>query len=237
MIRGRRGGFSLIELLTVVGIAAILAASLVPVYLDAKKAAMRGECQSNLRQIARAFEAYTADHDGCYPNTGDPYLWMGRHFRWPIRKYVGFGAAYDPTDDRGARQVTQVSNHVLHCPADPSPRDVWDGTSYGYSAAFYHTPEQINSMTLAQLYNDPDPMCATVRTSAVKHPSKKAIAAEWLSAHSDKQVGWWSWEGARNYLFADGHVVLLAASRIRPAVDSYPDINLTVDGVAGKDID
>ena len=62
-----RAGFSLIELLVVIGIIAVLAAILAPVYITAKHNAQRTTCKSNLSQIAKAFMAYTNDYDGCYP--------------------------------------------------------------------------------------------------------------------------------------------------------------------------
>jgi hypothetical protein len=45
-------------------------------------------------------------------------------------------------------------------------------------------------------------------------------------------------------MFADGHVAYISTKRIHPAASpavsrtrSLPDINLTIDGVAGRDID
>ncbi|MBN1972323.1 MAG: hypothetical protein JW787_01690 [Sedimentisphaerales bacterium] len=63
------------------------------------------------------------------------------------------------------------------------------------------------------------------------------IIGEWLSNHSpiDSDKGWWCWEGARNYLFADGHTALLEAKEIRPARDGFPDANLTFYGIKGID--
>ena len=72
--------------------------------------------------------------------------------------------------------------------------------------------------------------------SDVAEPSRKAVVAEWLTNHEAMSEGWWSWEGARTYLFADGHVKYLQARQIRPAVNGWPDVNLTVDGVAGRDL-
>lgn len=244
MIAGRSRGFSLMEMLVSTAIVAVLAAILFPVYTGVRNTARRSQCSANLSQIAKAFQAYVADHHGAYPNTGDPFLWMGRRWRWPMKNYVGFYAAYDPTDPSGANQITMRTDTILSCPLDPTRVERWDRTSYGYSASFYHSPEQVNSMTTAQLYTHPTPPCATVLCSQVRFPARKAMVADWL-AHDDKAANWWSWNGSRNYLFADGHVMHLEARRIRPAVSrdpsvvrgSYPDINLTTDGAAGRDVD
>lgn len=233
--RARRG-FTIIELLVVIAIIAIIAGILFPVFVSAKKAATRSQCQSNLSQIAKAFEMYTSDYGSSYPNLNSKCLWMGRYWRWAMKRYVGYNARYDASDPRAQIQSTHVWNSILRCPADPTPGDIYDGTSYGYSAAFYHTPKQINAMTLAQLYDTTTVSYATVKTGDVRFPSKKALVTDWLT-HTDDNASWWTWSGSRNYLFADGHVVYLSAAKIRAAVDSYPDINLTRDGVAGKDID
>jgi len=204
----------------------------------AKQTASRSTCQSNLSQIGKAFESYLSDYGGRYPNNNDPYLWMGRHWRWPMNKYLFWGV-YNASDSAGANQITHRGNTILACPSDPSPVDMYDKTSYGYSAAFYHLPGDINKMTLTQLYSpaNPGPACVSVDSSMLKYPAKKAMVAEWLSVHSETSVTWWSLAGSRSFLFADGHVKYLTDRSIHPAVDDYPDINLTKDGISGMDVD
>ena len=229
-----RSGFSLIELLVVIAIIAILASILFPVFIVAKRKGRVASCQSNLRQISAAFEIYLQDWDGSYPNTGDPFLWMGRKWRWPLKDYLALAAEPDPTNPFGSRKNRPG---VLLCPADTVAVEQWDGTSYAYSMAFYHTCEQINSMTkIEQTWSD-KPECFLQSQSAVEYPAQKALVAEWLSNHEPPRVGWDSWEGGRNYLFADGHCKYLKSAQIKPANDGWPDINLTRDGVRGKDID
>ena len=70
----RRRGFSLIELLIVLGIIAVLLALLMPVGRKARAMAHLASCQNNLRQIGVALRAYEMDHDGRWPDkitTGD----------------------------------------------------------------------------------------------------------------------------------------------------------------------
>ncbi|MBX7133872.1 MAG: DUF1559 domain-containing protein [Fimbriimonadaceae bacterium] len=66
-----RKAFTLIELLVVIAIIAILAAILFPVFAQAKEAAKRATCLSNLRQIGAAFLMYEGDHDDRLPDRRD----------------------------------------------------------------------------------------------------------------------------------------------------------------------
>jgi prepilin-type N-terminal cleavage/methylation domain-containing protein len=56
-------GFTLTELLVVIGIVAILAAILFPVFSSARAAALKTVCSSNYRQVNSATQMYLADYD------------------------------------------------------------------------------------------------------------------------------------------------------------------------------
>jgi prepilin-type N-terminal cleavage/methylation domain-containing protein/prepilin-type processing-associated H-X9-DG protein len=76
MQRVARRGFTLIELLVVIAIIAILAAILFPVFAQAREAARKSSCQSNLKQLGNAFLMYVQDYDETYPQSfidGPPY--------------------------------------------------------------------------------------------------------------------------------------------------------------------
>src|SRR5687768_11432942 len=59
-------GFTLVELLVVIGIVAILASLLLAGITTAKNSAHNAKCKSNLRQIGLAQMLYVGDYDG-YP--------------------------------------------------------------------------------------------------------------------------------------------------------------------------
>ncbi|RYG35606.1 prepilin-type N-terminal cleavage/methylation domain-containing protein [bacterium] len=63
--------FTLIELLVVIAIIAILAAILFPVFAQAKAAAKKTECLSNVKQLGTATMMYLGDNDGFYPKRID----------------------------------------------------------------------------------------------------------------------------------------------------------------------
>lgn len=60
--------FTLIELLVVIAIIAILAAILFPVFAQAKDAAKKSACLSNMKQMGVAFALYLSDSNGVYPS-------------------------------------------------------------------------------------------------------------------------------------------------------------------------
>jgi prepilin-type N-terminal cleavage/methylation domain-containing protein/prepilin-type processing-associated H-X9-DG protein len=62
-----RSGFTLIELLVVIAIIAILAAILFPVFAQAREAARKTSCLSNMKQIDLAWQMYAQDYDETFP--------------------------------------------------------------------------------------------------------------------------------------------------------------------------
>jgi type II secretory pathway pseudopilin PulG len=218
-------------LLVVIAIIALLLALLEPSLGRARSLAQRVACSHNLKQIGLALDMYTHDHDGVYPCAQDPvstqpayWLWMGRGWRHWVQPYLS-----------SAIDVNNPS--VLLCPADRTDPAKYESTSYSYSMAFYHSPEQIDAMSAAtDTYSNPKPSLAQ-QVGDVASPSAKILIGEWASNHVlvDGDKGWWDWRGTRLYLFVDGQVAFLEAKKIRPARDEWPDANLTVHGIRGRD--
>ena len=109
-----RRAFTLIELLTVIGIIALLAALLLSALSRAKQQASRSDCLSNLRQIGLAFTLYLNDHNGTFPDRRDLKTSLPGGYRpwttWP------------PSDPRGgwaasALREDNPSFAIWSCPA------------------------------------------------------------------------------------------------------------------------
>jgi len=226
-----RFGFTLVELLVVIAIIALLISILTPSLMKTKSMAVRVKCAHNLKQIELAMNMYLNANDNTYPCAEDPvsakpfyWLWMGRGWRSLVKPYLG-----------GNIDVNNPS--VLLCPADRSDPAKYESTSYAYSMAFYHSPEQIDAMNdKSDTYTNPKPTVPQ-HSNDVAIPSGKIIIGEWFSNHLpiDPEAGWWCWEGKRNYLFVDGQVRFLKAAEIRAARDGFPDANLTFRGIKGAD--
>ena len=89
MFGGRgNGGFTLVELLVVIGIIALLIAILMPALSRARKQALAVSCGSNARQTTYAAIAYANDWKEQLPTPyGGDYGWLTTQIRLPI---IGF---------------------------------------------------------------------------------------------------------------------------------------------------
>ena len=97
-----RRGFTLIELLVVIAIIAILAAILFPVFAQAREAARKAACTSNMKQLGLALQSYATDYDGIMPPSQLPSF--GANVSWPtmLFPYVkNEGIFVCPSGERG----------------------------------------------------------------------------------------------------------------------------------------
>ena len=93
----RRKGFSLVELLVVVGIVALLIAMLLPALSQAKEQAQRTACAAQLRQLTAAVVAYGIENRGRVPSgernggpgQGEHCIWISTATYDAISHYLG----------------------------------------------------------------------------------------------------------------------------------------------------
>ena len=97
-----RSGFTLVELLVVIGIIALLIALLIPALSSARQAALRTKCLANIRSMELAQMIYASQLHNLLVDPGD--------------------GSYDPQDSWiGMLQPYSASPLVRRCPADNSP--------------------------------------------------------------------------------------------------------------------
>jgi prepilin-type N-terminal cleavage/methylation domain-containing protein/prepilin-type processing-associated H-X9-DG protein len=148
-MRRRRSGFTLIELLVVIAIIAILAAILFPVFAQAREAARKTSCASNLKQISLAAMMYAQDFDEVMNgpalrrigNTGPTQYsnnWWGRNWMvWPelILPYNKSADIYTCPSKRNFPfygYCINVNSSNDDYPNAPTPPGNWhDGTGGG----------------------------------------------------------------------------------------------------------
>lgn len=180
----KRCGFTLIELLAAIGILALLAALLLPVFGTVRENGRRAACQSNLRQIGLAMQQYLQDNDHRYPPT---YIEFPHPY--PLLVYVGDGAVFLCPDISEAQKqrLGQTGGISLTYEYDyprlltrSAPMEPW----YGVSDSAITHPASL------WLYQDNTQYSWRKLPAPCGHP----VIGSTLHA------------GGGNFVFADGHV-------------------------------
>lgn len=215
-------GFTLIELLVVIAIIAILAAILFPVFAQARAAARKTSCLSNVKQLGLGFQMYTQDYDETFPgikfgnNPGEG---------WPWTVYPG-SVDWNGVLTHGVQPYIK-NLQVLQC-ASGTDTNRWSGTrgtSYCYNEYMYNfyngfnkqaavaaSPGGVAKVSLitdcytSGIYNDwtdEGPTLADGTTDGMTRV-RYGQYSPWMSNH----------EGS-NILYADNHAKFIAKDAIR----------------------
>ena len=133
-------GFTLVELMVVIGIIAALSGILFVVFSSAREAARRQGCVSNLRQIAQAMAMYRADWNGVEASPGQDlrYWQLGLPSRednsmfYFVEHYCKGWAVWRCPSAR--IPPTQLNSYVWYPgPDDPSIPASWDRCRHTFS--------------------------------------------------------------------------------------------------------
>jgi prepilin-type N-terminal cleavage/methylation domain-containing protein/prepilin-type processing-associated H-X9-DG protein len=136
--RSNKRGFTLVELLVVIGIIAALVAILLPALNKARDQARRVSCGSNVRQLCQAMMMYAGENKGVIPDMGN--------FDGSFSQSVS--PANNNSDARlyfihpGARDELskkyKMGRSVFYCPANPGLDDnnAWTGASQSAGTGF-----------------------------------------------------------------------------------------------------
>ena len=165
-------GFSLVELLVVIGTIVILAALLLPVLSSAKARARRTTCLDNLKQINLAVHLYAGDNGDKTPAAGSTTFITYKEL---VKSYVGL---HGPSSS---------GDKVFACPADIFH---YDETSLAYFPSGHHEQAAYDFSSysysgLNLLTNYPASRFGVVLSgvagrllSSIKEPAKTVLVAE-----------------------------------------------------------
>jgi len=131
------GGFTLVELLVVVGVLALLLGVLVPALAQARRAARSLVGASRQRQVVLAVNLYATDHEGRYPESVATAAMLGRTWRWQEPRMMK--ACSPRADNYRCSMAAYLRSYlpkavILSCPSSPR--------TYNYAEESWRAGEQ-----------------------------------------------------------------------------------------------
>lgn len=249
----KRRAFTLIELLVAIGIIAVIAAIVLPVFARSRERARQSVCLSNERQLGAALLLYAQDSDGGMAPCIESRPPGGASWPQIIFPYVRAGACFA-------------------CPDANPARDTWHGTgpprvSYAYNlnvGGILWSSAASGQIALLRAEAAPKTLGQILRPAAtvlltdggtlptrdapevwpeMDHPTINLGDAENVSDEADNDAAVAApsarHEGQTNALYADGHVRVQRVESFYVGVDGkgagekYPGISPCLDPALG----
>lgn len=216
--RNRRGeraddiGFTVIELLVVIMIIAILTALLMPSLKSAQETARTSKCASNLRQIGIGLFQFSADHDGCFPESGGIIAWGGTDAQTTLGPWMQQISAYvgSPGDPMHTPDTClSPKDNVYTCPSSSQALqfDAYYGYFNGARAAYLQSGGFAPVRRSLLLHPAETILSGDITDWGDSSPTDDADKDDYTQNPLDKKAAFHN--GAVNILFADGHVAIV----------------------------
>jgi prepilin-type N-terminal cleavage/methylation domain-containing protein len=192
-------GFTLIELMIVIAIIVLLAATLVPVYETATKSAERASCMCNLKALAQAALLYADDNDGrLVPARAASST--RTDLCWDVLLYPYLGTPL-----------------IFRCPSDPCPNTASGLTCYPHSYGINYDVTLVggytgNSMPVSMI----EQPAQTILFFDVRGAARVAGVSPEISGLSRVEA---RHAGGANFAFVAGNVRWLQLEQTRLAKD------------------
>ncbi len=238
-IKRLKSGFTLIELLVVIAIIAILAAILFPVFARAREQARKAACQSNLKQMGLAMMQYVQDFDETFPvaqfDSSPTYYWYQaiapyvkntQVFACPTAGQIRRVDGTDTVQYSGGYGYNIGGTSTL---GGSTGAVVRNGFGYRTSGGNWWTPTGTGPLKMATLQEAANTIqIADPASTGYQNNGLFAVGYSTVSympvlhggrvgpfTTSPQAITTPPMEGGGNYLFADGHVKFLQATRAR----------------------
>jgi prepilin-type processing-associated H-X9-DG protein/prepilin-type N-terminal cleavage/methylation domain-containing protein len=202
-LRKQRRGFTLVELLVVVGTLAVLALVLVPALAGTRMESWRLQCQYNLKQLQAGMQLFTQDHDdmfppACYGTSG------GGAITWDSWIYNYISGGRNVTVSQAAQGVYAMNTNdaatmgiglglpVVVCPVDAQlPKISWMHVNSDPTQPLQFAPKTYAMVSVGSTYGTDfqvNPQSGKYPLPDLNQPNRRGVGIYWYA--SSGAVDW-----------------------------------------------
>ncbi len=215
-------GFSLLEVLVVVAVIALLAAILLPSLDRARQQTRRVLCQSNLKQLDTAWEAFFRDsNDRFLRGVNIAYNYGGRQGRGSAAFGSRTGVPKPLNRHLQLDPVLRSGGEVFACPSDAGTRFIKPSAAHYYGTSYlpnlvligenYFAPPMVDPCRAAGLWTQVNQRLTRLTRASIGSPARVLFLGDycwfdtWDPTLPDDFPEWHQVPSMHNFVFLDGH--------------------------------